>query len=241
MAKKETKTKAVTKTKRSSTAKKTAVKSNTFKNIQSSLSQIKIHPNTLNVNFLTKVIALVVVGLALFMLAQKYKGLVVAGIVNKTPITKIQLNQMLVKRYGKAVFEEMVTNELIKQEADKLKITVLATEISDELKQLEDRLGGEKELQNALLQYGLTQAELEDQIKLSLLQRKIVETQADYEVSEAEAQEYFQANTASFASQKFDEVKEEIKVMLKDQKMQEAFSAWFADVKAKAQIQSYLD
>lgn len=196
---------------------------------------------SVNPLFAGKVVTIILLGLALFMLAKKYKGLVIAGIVNKSPITRVQLNQMLVKRYGKAVFDEMVSSELIKQEAKKQKITVLAEEISAELKTLEDRLGGPTELQNALTQYGMTKAELEEQIKLSLLQKKIVASQGNFEVSDTEAQEYFKANAASFGKQKFEEVKAEIVSLLKEQKMQEAFSKWFAELKAKAQIQSYLD
>ena len=192
-------------------------------------------------NFIAKVLLVVIIGVALFMLANKYRGLVLAGVVNKTPITRWQLNQAMAKRYGKTTLDELVSNSLIKQEAAKANVTVAAEEIAAEVKKLEERIGGEAALKDALVQYGLTQKELEEQIRVSILQKKIIEAQNSFAVTEEEVKEYFKTNATSFANKKLEEVKDEITALLKDQKMQQAFATWFAEVKSKARIESYLD
>lgn len=196
--------------------------------------------SNINWKFLSRVALVVVIGLALFLLAKKYRGLVLAGVINSTPITRWQLNQVMSDRYGKTTFEEIVNNEILKQEAAKMKVEVTAQEIADQIKELTDKVGGEEALKDALTQYGLTRAELEDQIRMSVLQKKIAEKQTAVEVTADEVAAYFKQNAASFGTKKLEEVKDQIMESLKDQKMQEAFNNWFTEVKAKANIQSYL-
>src|SRR4030065_1606935 len=209
--------------------------------MQPIFKKLSTYKSVLNFKFISKVTAIVLLGLALFLLAQKYRGFVIAGIVNKTPITRWQLNQELVKRYGQEVFYEIVSNELIKQEASKLKVSVAKDEIAAEIKKIEEKLGGTEELNKALVQYGLTQTELERQIQISLLQRKIVEQKGSFEATEDEIKEYFTTNAAAYVNQKLEDVKAEIASLLKEQKMQTEFGRWFNEIKTKAQIESYFD
>ncbi len=191
--------------------------------------------------FVFKVMLVVAIGVALFMLARKYRGLVIAGVVNKTPILRYELNQTLAKRYGKVVLDEIINNNLIKQEATKLKISVNDNDLKEEIKKLEDKIGGEQALNDAMAQYGLSRSELEDQIRVSVLQRKIAEQRGNNDVTEEEIKAYFTENGTFYKGKQLSDVKGEIAGLLKEQKMQEEFSRWFSEVKAKAQIQSYLD
>lgn len=192
-------------------------------------------------NFVAKVLLVVIIGAALFMLANKYRGLVLAGIVNKTPITRWELNQQMTKRYGKTTLDEIVSNLLIKEEAKKMGVEVTDAEVQDEVKKLQEKIGGEDALKDALTQYGLTRAELEEQIRVSVMQKKIAEKLNKSEVTEEEVKEYFKTNATTYTGKKYDEVKDEIAALLKDQKMQQEFSTWFTEIKAKAHIESYLD
>ena len=195
----------------------------------------------LNLALLGKVGLVLLTGVIVFLIASRYRGLVLAGIVNKQPVWRMSLNQALVKRYGKAVVEELINNELVQQEAGKLKLTVSDAEIDEEVKQLAERIGGEQALKDALTQYGLSETELRGQMRITLLQRKIVEKITKVEVGDQEIKEYYEKNKSYYSGKKFDEVKEEIKEILMDQKAQEEYSKWFAEVKAKAQIEVYLD
>lgn len=194
-----------------------------------------------NFKFVSKVVAIVAVGLVLFFLATRFKGLVIAGIVNKKPIFRNELNQTLAKRYGKVVLDEMINNELIKQEAKKMGVEVSDTDIEQELAALQEKIGGEQALNDALVQYGLTKEELREQIRVSVLQKKIAEKVANIEVTQEEIDEYFKTNSAYYEGKKLEEVSEEISTLLKDQKRQEEFGTWFAEVKAKAQVETYID
>lgn len=227
-------------TKKTKPVKKTAHK-NVVRAPKSQVAELVMKLKKLPWDFLSKIGALVAIGLILFVLAQKYRGLVLAGIVNRSPIWRTQLNQQMSKRYGKMVMDEIVGNELIKQEAAKMQVSVTEAEIQEELKKLEEKIGGPEALKDALEQYGLTQSEIGEQIRLSLLQRKIVEKLNPAEITDEEIETYFKDNQAVYKGKKLDEVRGEIADNLKEQKLQEAFAKWFADIKASAQIEVYLD
>lgn len=229
---------------------KTATSAKTVKNTNKKTSRAEVVPamvkldamkslNKINWKFLSRVALIVVIGLALFLLAKKYRGLVLAGVVNKTPVTRWELNQAMTEQYGKQVFDQLVNDELMKQEAVKMKISVSKEEVADQVKQMTEKVGGEQALKDALSQYGMTQEQLETQLKSFVLQKKIAESLGTYEVTEDEATAYFKQNAASFDTKKFDEVKDQITATLKDQKMQDAFNTWFTDVRTKANVQSY--
>ena len=118
----------------------------------------------LSTNFLLGFAIVVLSGIALFLVAQRYRGLLIAGTVNKTPITRWELNKVLTNRYGDAVLEELVNNELLTQEAAKQGITITDEDLANERQSLVDSLGGEENLASALTQYGLSEADLSDQL-----------------------------------------------------------------------------
>lgn len=191
--------------------------------------------------FVAQTLLVVILGIAVFLLAQKYRGFVIAGIVNKTPITRWELNQTLTNRYGKAVLDELIAERLLKEQAVQNQIQVSDQEVTDKIAELKDKFGGEDSFQQALVQYGLTPADLNDQVYLSLLQEKLGQKLFDINVTDEEVQQYFDDNSQYFEGQSLDDVKDDIKTQLLSQKLEQEFSTWFSDIRAKAQIQTYID
>lgn len=193
-----------------------------------------------NLKFLAQLLVVLALGTGLFLVATKYRGLVVAAMVNRTPISRIQLNQVLTRRYGKPVLDELVAQELLTQEAQKQNVQVTKDDMDKEFKALQDRLGGADNLKQALTQYGLSQDDLMEQIRLRLIQTKLSDKLFNINISDDDAKQYFTDNSALFKDKKLDDVKNDIKTTLKTQKQQEQFSKWFEDLKSKAQISVFI-
>jgi foldase protein PrsA len=195
----------------------------------------------MSMRFLTSVVLVVLLGTAVFYLAKRYRGLVIAGIVNKTPITRWELNKTLSRRYGQAVLDELVNNQLLTQEATKQGITVSQVEIDAERTKLAESLGGEENLASAMVQYGLSDSDLQDQLRLRLLQEGLSAKMFDIQVSEEEVAAYFTTNATLYEGKQLEDVRDEITASLRDQKLQQEFFTWFDKAKQDAQVTSYLD
>lgn len=195
----------------------------------------------LSTNFLLGLAIVVLSGIALFLVAQRYRGLLIAGTVNKTPITRWELNKILTNRYGDAVLEELVNNELLTQEAAKQGITITDEDLANERQSLVDSLGGEENLASALTQYGLSEADLSDQLRLKLTQDRLSDKLFDVNITDEEIAEYFETNKAMYEGVELDQVREEIKQGLTQQQLQQEFYAWFDQLKSEAQIETYIN
>lgn len=192
------------------------------------------------VPFIVKLIVLVLIGVAIFWIVRKYRGSIIAATVNKTPILRYQLNQKLVDRYGKAVLEEMVAEELLKQLAKKEGIAVTQADIQKEQDALKERLGGDENLKVAMEQYGLTQEDLASQITLKLYQQRLAEKLFKVEVKDDEVKAFFDDNKSLYEGKKYDEVKAEIRESLRQQKLQAEFSRWFEEQRTAAQVKLFI-
>ena len=78
-------------------------KNKTVKKIKKSKAFKQIEKNK---KFISLTILILALGIGGFFLAKRYRGLVVAAVVNKTPITRWKLNQTMTTRYGHPVLEE---------------------------------------------------------------------------------------------------------------------------------------
>ena len=200
----------------------------------------KTTPSFVNPTFIRNLIIVLLVGVTVFVIAKKYRGLIIAGTVNTTPISRFQLNQKLNERYGKTTLDEMINTAFLKDLMKQNDLTVTADDIKAERQQVVDRVGGEENLTAALTQYGMTEADLNDRLESVIMERELSDKNFPVEVADAEVEEYFQNNEAVFEGKTFDEVKEEIRISLKQQKQQQQFSTWFQEQKDKAQINTYI-
>lgn len=193
-----------------------------------------------NTKFLRQVLLVLIIGSLAFFLARRYRGLIIAATVNSTPISRIELNQKLNERYGKSVLDEMVNTALIKDLARQNDITVTEEDVKSERQKIVDNLGGEEALNTTLEQYGMTSTEFEERLKSVSLERKLSDKLFPVEISDADAQKFYEDNKDAMGGKSFEELKADIVDNLKQQKQQQQFSDWFKQEKDKAKIQTFI-
>jgi len=193
-----------------------------------------------NSKFITYLAIVILLGIALFLMAKKYRGLVIAGMVNTSPVTRMELQKVLIERYGKATLDDLIAQKLLQQLAKDNQVVVSNEDIEKETKSLEDRLGGKEALQASMDRFGIDQKKLREEITSVILQKKLSSKLFQVTIEDAEVTKYFNDNKALFDKKTFDEVKADIRQTLTDQKLQEQFSTWFADQQKKAKIQVFI-
>lgn len=114
--------------------------------------------------------------------------------VNGTKITKDQLYNLLVNANGKAALDNLIVENLVQQEMKANNITFTDQDVTDELEALKLQFGSEEAFQSALVQNGYTEEALREDMKLSTMIRKALESKTD--VTDEEVKTYFDENKA---------------------------------------------
>ena len=93
--------------------------------------------------------------LAIALVGCSDKGDRVVGSVNDIDINESQLNEALQKQYGTEVLEQLMANEVIKQEAEKKKLTISEKDLNEEYEIYANYYGGENQLLESLKTYNM--------------------------------------------------------------------------------------
>lgn len=175
-------------------------------------------------------VLIVVLGVSLF---YSYKLLVI-GWVDQTPLNRISYYRQLDAKYGKDLKEQIITEQLIDNEAKKRGVTASEDDINQEIKKLEDQNGGAANLDQLLKSRGITRSELRNQVRLyRVLVTKMFG--ANVTVSDDEVNKYLEANKNQI-KEATDQVKAQIKEELKFQKIGEAFNSWLTQARASNRV-----
>jgi foldase protein PrsA len=100
-----------------------------------------------------------------------------------------------------SIVNYLVQNQLIKDKAAEMKVTVTDQQFQDRMKQIVQQVGGQKKLDKLLKQQNVTQAQLEEQLKAQMLQDAVQQkVYAGITVSQADIEKYFNnpANKSQF-------------------------------------------
>lgn len=188
-----------------------------------------------------KLLAIVVLsGILLFGVVKKYRHFFIVGVVNTTPITRWQLDKVNYDRYAKTSLDEMVNVVLLEQLAKQNGVKLVASDIDNEITQLEERLGGKEALKANMERFGVDDAKLREEVRSIVLQRKIAQKVFNISITDEEISNYYTQNKVLFDKKSLDEVKNEIRKSLEQQKVQEDFSKWFQEEKTKAKISLFI-
>lgn len=184
---------------------------------------------------------LILTAILLALVLYRFKGVIVAASVNGAPISRLAVLRELEKEGGKSVLNTLITNALILQEAKKQNVTVSPQEISDQVTKISDNLKKQgQDLDNALAMQGMTRSDLDTQIKLQILVQKMAAS--GITITDTEAQDYFKQNSSSYPKgTKFEDVKDQIKQDLTQQKASEAINTWITSLKTKAKINYFVN
>jgi foldase protein PrsA len=164
----------------------------------------------------------------------------IAALVNKRPITRFSLIQGLERQGGRQVLDDLISQNLIFQEAEKQGVKINPEEMEERLKELEEQaeaLGGD--LDTFLGMQGQTRKGLEEQIRIRLIINKILGK--EIEVSEEEIQQYFEENKEFFPEgANLEEMREDLEESLKEEKINEKLQGWLEELRAKAKIDYFI-
>ncbi|MFC5702745.1 peptidylprolyl isomerase [Cohnella faecalis] len=120
----------------------------------------------------------------------------VVGSVNGVSITKNQLYDAMAATAGEQTLNNLIQEELVKQEAQKKGIVISDKEVEAEIAKIKKRFPSESDFEAALQQSGLTLEDLKKQLSMQLRIFKLLEPRV--KVTDEEVKQYFEANKASF-------------------------------------------
>jgi len=169
-----------------------------------------------------------------------YKNLIVAS-VNGLPITRFEVIKLLERQGGRQALDNLITRKLISQEARKLSISISQEELNEELDQLRDTLEESgASLEEALALQGQNLEGLTEDIRLQKLVEKIIAD--EIAVSDEEISNYFEENGDFFAEDAtIEEVADQIKEQLKQEKLTTAFNDLLAKLRGGASVKINLN
>ncbi|WP_419873659.1 peptidylprolyl isomerase [Candidatus Pristimantibacillus sp. PTI5] len=116
------------------------------------------------------------------------------AIVNGIEIEKNRLYDLLMDTGGKQALEKVIVDELIAQEAGKLKITITEEDIDRQLDILKREYDSPEEYRAKLAEDGFTDRSMRTQIRSQLLLRRLLSDKTD--VTEADVRNYYDQNKA---------------------------------------------
>lgn len=216
-------------------SRKTAKKVNDFETTDSSedccCGQKK---NILKIHLTFLLIVVVVLGVLGYFFRDKF----LAAIVNGKPVLRYQLNKSLTASYGKETLENLIVEQLIKEEVKKNQIVVTIEEIDKEVEKISKNLSGGMKIEDALKAQGMTLDNLKTQLKLRLQVNKILEK--DVSVTDEEIDKFLKDNGKSLTATVEAEKRTEATNILKEQKLSSKIQTWISDLLAKAKISRYL-
>lgn len=177
-----------------------------------------------------------IITLAALILVYLLKSLFVVAWVNNRPIFRLSLIRELEKQGGKSVLDSFIDKSLVYQEAAKNKIIIKDTEINDELKRIEELVKAQSmSLDEALSVRGQTKKDLINQLRLQKTVERLISDKI--KIDEQEIKDAFEKNKSLYGKDaSFDNLKEQIKSQLFQQKLSEEYLKWIDELKAKAKI-----
>lgn len=164
-------------------------------------------------------------------------GMVVAAIVNGTPIYRSQLDQALMSRFGKQVYERIINEALIQNEAAKAKVTVTPQDIEGRVKEITEKFGGIS-LEDMLKFQGMTKDDFEKELKLQLTVEKLLGK--DIVIKEEDIDVFIATSRAQLTATEEGKLRVEAKNAILSQKVSEKFQTWFSELRTKASVTNFI-
>ena len=181
-------------------------------------------------------VALVAVLIILALLVYAYYRFWNIASVNGKPVSRIKYYQTMEKQIGKDTLENLITETLIIDTAEKKGVTVEQSVIDQEVADIKTRIEGQGQtLDAALIQEGMTLADLERQLRI----QKFVETLSatSSAVTEQQINEFLTSNKDQLPQDATQEELRELAItQLDNQAKSTNVQNWLAEIRAAANI-----
>ena len=164
------------------------------------------------------------------------RSLFVAALVNGRPVSRIAVIKALEREGGTDVLNTLVERSLIFQEAGRVGVKISDDVINTQITSIEEILKGQSlTLEAALAARGQTKEDLIDQIRIQKTVEAILSQKIN--ISEEDIAKYFEENKELLdVGAKLEDVKEDIRGQLFQQKLNDEYRKWVEELKAKAKI-----
>lgn len=223
--------------------------SNPFKNIKFKLSKPNLKDWRNNKVLRTiGLVFLVVVAFALIdLLVQYFNNDYSIAVVNGQRISRNEYHDRLESAYGEATAQQLIDEEIIKQEAETSGVEVTDEEVDSRLQDIITTVGGQDAYERALESSNITESQLKDQIRVDELTKKILEPQVQY--TDEDLMEFFDQyseilfpddSAALEEGEKldFEKYKEEVRNVYIQQEVESLKSTWLDQKVAEYRIQN---
>ena len=168
------------------------------------------------------------------------RSLFVAAMVGGRPVSRLAVVKELEKQQGKNTLENLITKELILQEARKQNINISDEEVAGEIDKIKASVEAQGQtLDAALALQGQTIENLQENVRIQKTLEKMLEN--DVQVSEEEMSKYFAENKSIYGDAKYEDLKEDIKSQLKQEKLSTAFQTWIEKLRSDTRIIYFLN
>lgn len=137
----------------------------------------------------------IIAATAIFMMVA-FSGDETVASVGDAEISKDALYEKMVASSGAATLDAMISNEVVKQEADKADIKITKEELEAEMAVYEESYGGAEALEQALAASGMSIADLKEETETYLKVEKIIGP--DIEITDEQISAYFEENKEAF-------------------------------------------
>lgn len=123
----------------------------------------------------------------------------VVAVVGDQNITKDDLYNLLMEKNGETALNTLIDEKILELEVEKNKIEISQEEIQAELDKTIEEVGGLDQFGILLMQYGMTEDDIEENIKVNLTYKRILEPLIT--ITEDDMKAYFEENSSYFATE----------------------------------------
>ena len=162
----------------------------------------------------------------------------VVATVNGEKIRRSEYDRAVAPNNGEEVLDGLMVEYLVVGEGKKRNIAVGDDETAKLLDEQRQNFGSDQAFQAALARAGLTEQDLTKQLRLTAMLRRMVADKA--QVTDDEVAREYAASQSQFPGQTLDQVKEEVRAELQQQKENAAARALLDQLRSEAKIETRL-
>lgn len=158
-----------------------------------------------------------------------------------TPAQQAQHERQQEKELLHTIINQMVLEELKKQEAARLGLTISTEQLEANAKRIEEQSGSREALQEQLRQGHTTVEQWQAQLRQALLFQELeTRRRTAVPVSDEEMRRYWEQNRATLAklwqTDRFDQVRDRLRVMIQQSRWPTEEARWYQDLVRSAKI-----
>lgn len=195
---------------------------------------IKLMKEKIRNVWLFRVVSLIS-GLAILFTLYKMDIIAIA-FINGQPISVSEVIKIYTSDDKESVLDKIIAEKLLEYEAKKRNIQVTADEVAREIERAEKRaIENGMTMAQLLEESDQTAKELEKNTRLRIIVYKILSE--DIELSEDEIDDYIRENPQLYENLNEDDVREDIRRLLIDAKLNDEYNTWIQEAKASSEVQ----